>query len=135
MYSAIKDWAIQYILDYEPTQEQLTELGCDSYDEYTEPEETYDAKKIRIISNLISATDISSVDTEWIVFNDKEIWDIILDRVFGWNPHAESALLAKTNAYILSAISWDENIELLEEIKIKQAQINDVRAKFNLKSF
>ena len=135
MYNAIKNNTVQYILDYEPTQEQLTELGCDSYDEYTEPEETYDAKKIRIVSYLISTPDISSIDLEWIVFNDKEIWDIILDRVFGWNPHAQSALLAKTNAYILSAISWDENIELLEEIKIKQAQINDVRAKFNLKSF
>lgn len=135
MYNIYRDWIIMGLVHTIPTQEQLKELGCDSYDEYTEPEETYDAKKIRIISNLISATDISSVDTEWIVFNDKEIWDIILDRVFGWNTHAESALLAKTNAYILSAISWDENIELLEEIKIKQAQINDVRAKFNLKSF
>lgn len=135
MYNIYRNWILMGLVDTKPTQEQLTELGCDSYDEYREPEETYDAKKIRIISNLISATDISSVDTEWIVFNDKEIWDIILDRVFGWNPHAESALLAKTNAYILSAISWDENIELLEEIKIKQTQINDVRAKFNLKSF
>lgn len=39
-YKLLKNKTVQYILDYEPTQEQLAELGCDSYEEYREPEET-----------------------------------------------------------------------------------------------
>lgn len=64
MYNAIKNNTVQYILDYEPTQEQLQELNCDSYEEYVEPMETYDAKKIRVIASLISTPDISTVDFE-----------------------------------------------------------------------
>lgn len=64
MYNAIKNNTVQYILDYKPTQEQLSELNCDSYEEYIEPEETSDAKKIRIFASLISTPDLSSVDLE-----------------------------------------------------------------------
>ena len=52
------------LVDTRPTDEQLKELGCDSYDEYIEPVETYDAKKIRILASLISSPDIQSVDLE-----------------------------------------------------------------------
>ena len=52
------------LVDTRPTDEQLKELGCDSYDEYIEPVETYDAKKIRVMASLISSSDISSVDIE-----------------------------------------------------------------------
>jgi len=120
------------LVDTKPTQEQLTELGCDSYDEYTEPEETYDAKKIRILASLISSPDIQSVDLEWIVFSNKEIGDIILDRVFGWNPYAEAALQAKTSAYLLSALAGNPNDELLASIQDKQEKINEIRLKFGL---
>lgn len=41
-------------------------------------------------------------------------------------------MLAKTNAYLMSVMSGDPNEELLAEIQAKQAQINEVRAKFNL---
>ena len=130
MYNAIKNNTVQYILDYEPTQEQLQELNCDSYEEYVEPMETYDAKKIRVIASLISTPDISTVDFEWIVFNDKEIGDIILDRVFNGNPHAQAALQAKISAYILSSLAWSPNEELLVSIQEKQKQINEIRLKF-----
>ncbi len=132
MYSAIKDWEIQYILDYEPTDEQLTELGCDSYDEYTEPEETLEQKKGRITELLISSQDLSTVDLEWIVFTNKEIGDIILERVFEGNPYAESALQAKTSAYLLSALAGNPNGELLASIQDKQEKINEIRLKFGL---
>ena len=120
------------LVDTIPTQDGLEQLNCDSYDEYVEPEESSDAKKIRILASLISSPDIQDVDLEWIIFNDKEIGDIIQARVFGGNPHAESALQAKTSAYLLSALSWDPNAQLLEEITAKRSQINEIRNKFNL---
>lgn len=89
-------------------------------------------KKYRIYQSLISNPDISSVDLEWIVFTDKEIGDIILDRVFGWNPHAESALQAKISAYIISVMSGKPNDEILISIKDKQEKINEIRLKFGL---
>ena len=64
MYNAIKNSTVQYILDYEPTQEQLNELGCDSYEEYREPEETLEQKKCRITELLISYPNLSTVDLE-----------------------------------------------------------------------
>lgn len=134
MYNIYRDWVIMGLVDTIPTDEQLKELGCDSYEKYIEPEETYDAKKIRVIASLISTPDISTVDFEGITFTDKEIGDIIQERVFGGNPHAESALQAKTSAYLLSVVSGEPNEELLTEIQAKQAQINEVRAKFNLTS-
>lgn len=134
MYQAIKNNTVQYILDYEPTLEQLKELNCDSYEEYAVPEESYDAKKIRVMASLISSIDISSVDLEWIAFSDIEIWDIILARVFENNPHSQSALQAKVSSYILSVLSWNANEELFEHIQEKQAKINAIRAKFNLQA-
>lgn len=132
MYSAIKDWEIQYILDYEPTDEQLTELGCDSYELYEEPAETPEQQKARVKLAIISTPDLSSVDLEWVIFSDTEIGDIIQARVFGGNPHAESALQAKTSAYLLSVMEWNPNAQIFEEIQAKKARINEVRTKFNL---
>lgn len=138
MYVYISEWSII------GTSDEILPINAEVVETSIEwPIELIDGKivakinktKEEIRSLLISSSDLSTVDLEGVTFTDKEIGDIILERVFEGNPHAQSALLAKTNAYILSAISWDENIELLEEIKIKQAQINDVRAKFNLKSF
>jgi len=122
------------LVDTEPTQEQLDSLNCDSYEEYVEPEESSDAKKIRILATLIASPDIQSVDLEWIVFTNKEIGDIILDRVFDGNPHAESALQAKISSYIISVITGQPNTELLAEIEEKQAMVNEVRNKFWLVS-
>ena len=134
MYSAIKDWEIQYILDYEPTDEQLTELGCDSYEEYRESEETLEQKKGRITELFISSPDLSTIDFDWVSFSDIEIGEIIRSRVFAGNPYAESALQAKTSAYILSVVSGEPNETLLVSIQEKQRQINEVRWVFGLTS-
>jgi len=132
MYSAIKDWNIQYILDYEPTQEQLEEIGCDSYELYEAPEPAPEDRKAQITQSLISSNDLSTVDLEGVTFTDKEIGDIILERVFEGNPHAQSALQAKTSAYLLSAIAGNPNDELLASIQDKQEKINEIRLKFGL---
>ena len=52
------------LVDTIPTQEQLAEFNCDSYEEYVEPEETIEAKKVRIFSSLVASSDIESVDLE-----------------------------------------------------------------------
>lgn len=134
MYQALKNNTVQYILDYEPTQEQLDGLNCDSYEIYVEVEaiETEEKKKSRIYQALITSPDIQSVKLEWIIFNDKEIGDIILERVFGGNPHAESALQAKISAYIISVMSGKTNDEILVSIQDKQEKINEIRLKFGL---
>lgn len=132
MYNIYRDWVIMGLVDTEPTQEQLDSLNCDSYEEYVEPEESSDAKKIRILASLISSPDIQDVDLEWVIFSDIEIGDIIVARCFGGNPHGQTALLAKTSAYLLSVASGDPNEELLAEIQAKQSKINEVRKKFGL---
>ena len=134
MYKIFRDWISMWIIDTIPTKEQLAELNCDSYEEYVEPEETIEAKKIRVFAALVSSPDLSSLDLEWITFTNQEIGDIILERVFGGNPHAESALQAKISSYIISVISGEPNTELLAEIEAKQIMVNEVRNKFWLVS-
>lgn len=121
-----------WIIDTKPTQEQLSELNCDSYEEYVEPEETIEAKKVRIFSSLISSPHLETVDLEWVTFSNIEIGDIIQARVFWGNPHAESALQAKISSYIISVMSGKPNDEILISIKDKQEKINEIRLKFGL---
>jgi len=120
------------LIDVEPTQEQLAELGCDSYELYEEPAETPEQQKARIKLALISTSNLSSVDLEGVTFSDIEIGEIIQARVFGGNPHAQSALQAKTSAYLLSALAGNPNDELLASIQDKQEKINEIRLKFGL---
>ena len=89
-------------------------------------------RKARIKQSLISTPNLSSVDLDGIVFSNIEIGEIIQARVFGGNPHAESALQAKTSAYLLSALSGEPNTQLLADITAKREQINEIRNKFNL---
>ena len=123
-----------WIIDTKPTQEQLSELNCDSYEEYVEPEETIEAKKVRVFSSLVASPNIGDVDIEWVQFTNQEIGDIIQARVFGGNPHSESALQAKVSAYIFSVMSWEPNEELRAEIEDKQNKVNEVRLKLWLSS-
>lgn len=132
MFNIYRNSIIMGLVDTEPTTEQLEELWCDSYELYEELGESEESKKSRIKESLISSSNISNIDLEWVIFSDIEIGDIIQARVFGGNPHAESALQAKTSAYLLSALSWDPNTQLLEEITAKRSQINEIRNKFNL---
>lgn len=123
-----------WIIDTKPTQEQLAELNCDSYEEYVEPAETQEKKKSRIQQSLITSSNLEDVDIEGIEFSSTEIGDIIQARVFWGNPHAESALQAKISSYIISVISGEPNTELLTEIEDKQKGVNEVRNKFWLLS-
>mgnify|MGYP006928485897 CR=1 FL=1 len=134
MYQIFKNSLSMWIIDTEPTPEQLEDLGCDSYELYEEPAETPEQQKARVKQALISTPDLSAVDLEWVIFSDIEIGEIIRSRVFAGNPYAESALQAKTSAYILSVVSGEPNETLLVSIQEKQRQINEVRWVFGLTS-
>lgn len=134
MYQLLKNNIVQYILDYKPTSDVLEELGCDSYWDYKDVIETQEKKKSRIQQSIITSSNLEDVDIEGIEFSSTEIGDIIQARVFWGNPHAESALQAKTSAYLLSVISGEPNDSLLTEIQDKQMQVNEVRVKFGLSS-
>lgn len=129
MYEILRNGISLGITENEPTQEYLDEMLCDSYREYSESTES---KKNRIKLALISSPDLSTIDFDWVSFSDIEIGEIIRSRVFGWNPHAESALQAKTSAYLLSALAGNPNDELLASIQDKQEKINEIRLKFGL---
>jgi hypothetical protein len=136
MYQTFKNNTVQYILDYEPTEEQLQELNCDSYEEYIEPEESYDAKKIRVMASLIAQSDISLVDLEGVTFTNEEVGDIILKRVFGGNPHAQIALQSKYLGVLTKLIKKEsltsEDNDILSEAEDKRNKVNEGRAKFSL---
>lgn len=66
---------------------------------------------------------------EGIEFNDKQIGDLILARVFGGNPHGQTALQTKVIAMLMAK---KENPELLVEILQKMEKINEVRVFFEL---
>lgn len=134
MYQIFKNGLSMWIIDTEPTPEQLEDLGCDSYELYEEPAETPEQQKARVKQALISTPDLSAVDLEWVIFSDIEIGEIIRSRVFAGNPYAEAALQAKTSAYILSVILGNPNEELLISIQEKQRAINEVRVAFGLSS-
>lgn len=135
MYVYISEWSII------GTSDEILPINAEVVETSIEwPIELIDGKivakinktKEEIRSLLISSSDLSTVDPEGVTFTDKEIGDIILERVFEGNPHGQSAMLAKTSAYLMSVMSGDPNDELLTSIQEKQARINEVRAKFNL---
>lgn len=140
MYAYIKNWVIDCI-SYEIIEMPDSEMieyqdsiwnPIYSNGEILEYVDEESVKKYRIFSSIISTQDISSLDLEWVTFSDIEIGEIIRSRVFAGNPYAESALQAKTSAYLLSVIQGNPNEELLVSIQDKQARINEVRAKLNL---
>lgn len=140
MYAYIKNWVIDCI-SYEIIEMPDSEMieyqdsiwnPIYSNGEILEYVDEESVKKYRIFSSIISTQDISSLDLEWVTFSDIEIWEIIRSRVFAGNPYAESALQAKTSAYLLSALAGNPNDELLASIQDKQEKINEIRLKFGL---
>jgi len=140
MYAYIKNWVIDCI-SYEIIEMPDSEMieyqdsiwnPIYSNGEILEYVDEESVKKYRIFSSIISTQDISSLDLEWVTFSDIEIGEIIRSRVFAGNPYAESALQAKTSAYLLSALAGNPNDELLASIQDKQEKINEIRLKFGL---
>lgn len=123
-----------WFIDHIPTDSELSELNADAYIEYIED---ILITKERIRAQLISLSDIESIDLQWVSFSDKEIWDIIIDRVFWGNPHAQTALIAKVINIITKQIQSKplsyEDALLLEKSSSILWDINSVREKLSIK--
>lgn len=137
MYVYIHNWSIIGTSDeYLPIDTDIIETNIEWPIEYYNGsiiEKSHDSK-YDIMKKLICSSDISSVDLEWVTFSDIEIGDIIQARVFGGNPHSESALQAKVSAYIFSVMNGEPNEVLRAEIEEKQNKVNEVRLKLWLSS-
>lgn len=140
MYAYIKNWVIDCIsheiigmsdsdvIEYESSITDPVYAGG-IVEQRTFPEIE---KKERIKRLLVESDDLDAIDLEWLIFSDIEIGEIIRSRVFAGNPYAESALQAKTSAYLLSVIQGNPNDELLASIQDNQEKINEIRLKFGL---
>lgn len=135
MYQIFKNGLSMWIVSNEPTQEQLEDLGCDSYAQY-EQIETEQEKKNRVRNNIVTTQDISSIDLDWTVFSDIEIGDIIVEKVFGWNHHAQTALQAKYIIALTNKVMWiplsDDDIRIFEKTEAARTQVNEIRLKLSL---
>ena len=104
-------------------------------EEKESPPETPEEKHARIRSEIISG-DLEDIDLEWEFFSDFEIGEIITDRVFGGNPHAEKALTNKVLAVTLAILQGVEMTEAMSEKIVeataKKAEVDAVRNLFNL---
>ena len=85
------------------------------------------ARVFSILANPENA--LTTKALEGLHFTDEQIGDLIQARVFGGNPHAQMALLAKIQAMTLSGTP---NPWLIAEATATQAGINAVREFFKL---
>ena len=92
--------------------------------------------KWNVTESLITSSDISLVDLEWVEFTNEEVGDIILKRVFGGNPHAQIALQSKYLGVLTKLIKKEpltaEDNDILSEAEDKRNKVNEVREKFLL---
>lgn len=95
-----------------------------------EKTESEQEKFTRIFTYLANPENPLEVEKlEGVEFNDEQIGDLILHRVFGGNPHGESAMQAKILGMILEG---KRNEKILAEAMEKKAKINEVRVFFGL---
>jgi len=121
--------------DTEPTAQEMETLNASSY-EYREDHQELEQNKARLKQALISAQFLSLIDIQWVSFSDQEIGDIIVHRVFGGNPHAQMAMMAKIMSITMKQMMWEtpssQEMEILAKSEESKTQINEMRAKFNL---
>lgn len=90
--------------------------------------ETPAEKFARIFSYLANPENpLRKEKLEGIEFNDEQIGNLILARVFDNNPHGQTALQTKVIAMLMAK---KENPELLAEILQKMEKINEIRLFF-----
>lgn len=105
-------------------------IEIDKIPEKPRPPESPDEKFTRIFTHFANPQNpLETEKLEGIEFNDKQIGDLILARVFGGNPHAESALQAKILDMLLSG---KQDPELLQKAQKIKAKINEIREFFAL---
>lgn len=110
------------------------EYQVDRIREASEVETTL--RKSMVQHEIMESDDISLIDLQWVSFSDQEIGDIIVHRVFGGNPHAQMAMMAKVMSIMMKQMMWEtpssQEMEILAKSEESKTQINEIRAKFNL---
>ena len=100
------------------------------------PPETAEAKHNRIYNNVVTSTNLDTIDLEWEVFTDFEVGELITKRCFNSNPHAEKAITNKILAITLALLQWVEMTEgmasKIAEATAKKEEVDAVRNLFNL---
>ncbi len=94
------------------------------------PQEPQEQKFARVFEKLKSSTNLTAEDLEGVVFDDKQIGDLILERVFDGNPHAEIALQAKVLSMM---VTGQLDAEKMKQMYKVQEEINEIREFFGLK--
>lgn len=78
-------------------------------------EESSETRHARIYQSILEAEILDlELDLEWEEFTDFEIGEIITTRLFGGNPHAQTALLRKIAKVQNLLIAWEELTEEMQ---------------------
>lgn len=136
-YQSHPDCIHQEDLNFDPNT-QIANLQRTKKGEYSiqiqdkpEPPETAETKKSRIFQSLVSLTSLDATTDqsilEWVTFSDKEKWDLIVERVFGGNPHAQSAMFAKM-------LAWNKKPLFLQYVQKCQQDTDNILAFFSMAS-
>lgn len=123
------DWDFEKIIEFDPSKIQNPYFDGSQIIEAVKIE-TEQEKFERIFTYLANPTNpLTKEKLEGIKFNDEQIGNLILARVFDNNPHGQTALQTKVIAMLMAK---KENPELLAEIVQKMEKINEIRLFFGL---
>lgn len=123
------DWDFEKIIEFDPSKIQNPYFDGSQIIEAPKIE-TETEKFERIFAYLANPTNpLTKEKLEGIEFNDEQIGNLILARVFDNNPHGQTALQTKVIAMLMAK---KENPELLAEIVQKMEKINEIRLFFGL---
>lgn len=118
-------------IDFDPKKQNISVISGDIYvTEKIEPVETIDERSARIIWSA-TFEDIQNMRDEEIDFvvSDKELGDMIVRMVFGWNPHAQ---IVSQEEIISMLLSGKEDKALLKKRVDTQKKINIIKKKFKI---
>lgn len=123
------DWDFEKIIEFDSSKIQNPYFDGSQIIEAVKIE-TETEKFERIFAYLANPTNpLTKEKLEGIEFNDEQIGNLILARVFDNNPHGQTALQTKVIAMLMAK---KENPELLAEIVQKMEKINEIRLFFGL---
>lgn len=123
------DWDFEKIIEFDSSKIQNPYFDGSQIIEAVKIE-TEQEKFERIFTYLANPTNpLTKEKLEGIEFNDEQIGNLILARVFDNNPHGQTALQTKVIAMLMAK---KENPELLAEIVQKMEKINEIRLFFGL---
>lgn len=123
------DWDFEKIIEFDPSKIQNPYFDGSQIIEA--PKIETEQEKFERIFNYFANSEnkLEKEKLEGIEFDDEQIGNLILARVFDNNPHGQTALQTKVIAMLMAK---KENPELLAEIVQKMEKINEIRLFFGL---